>query len=111
MVVAVQEGARVHFKCRAGPSPEVDVEEHKKGSPLRGISTSTWSAGLASLGFLETGYLTYLKLSNSEAFCPVGDGGGGGSCGDVLNSVYSAVFGTATYCPNFILIVVDVGEA
>ncbi|OAY76036.1 Thiol-disulfide oxidoreductase LTO1, partial [Ananas comosus] len=76
-----------------GPSPEVDVEEHKKGSPLRGISTSTWSAGLASLGFLETGYLTYLKLSNSEAFCPVGDGGGGGSCGDVLNSVYSAVFG------------------
>jgi uncharacterized membrane protein len=38
---------------------------------------------------LETGYLSYLKLTGSEAFCPVG----GGGCGDVLDSDYSVVFG------------------
>ncbi|XP_010905231.1 thiol-disulfide oxidoreductase LTO1 [Elaeis guineensis] len=76
------------LKCWAGPSPEVDTEDSKKTS-LWGISTSTWCAGLGTLGFLETGYLTYSKLTDSEAFCPVG----GGSCSDVLNSDYSFVFG------------------
>ncbi|KAG1362735.1 thiol-disulfide oxidoreductase LTO1 [Cocos nucifera] len=76
------------LKCWAGPSPEVDTETSKKTS-LWGISTSTWCAGLGTLGFLETGYLTYLKLTDSEAFCPVG----GGSCSNVLNSDYSIVFG------------------
>jgi uncharacterized membrane protein len=38
---------------------------------------------------LETGYLSYLKLTGSEAFCPVV----GGGCGDVLDSDYSVVFG------------------
>lgn len=56
---------------------------------LRGISTYSWCAGLGALGFLETGYLTYLKLTNTEVFCPIG----GGSCSDVLNSDYSVVFG------------------
>ncbi|MCD7461577.1 ribosome biosynthesis protein lto1 [Datura stramonium] len=54
------------------------------------ISAYNWCAALGGIGFLETSYLTYLKLTNSEAFCPVGDGG---SCGDILNSSYSAVFG------------------
>ncbi|XP_060196019.1 thiol-disulfide oxidoreductase LTO1 [Lycium barbarum] len=54
------------------------------------ISAYNWCAALGGVGFLETSYLTYLKLTNSEAFCPVGDGG---SCGDILNSSYSTVFG------------------
>eukprot|EP00257_Ricinus_communis_P027754 XP_025015168.1 thiol-disulfide oxidoreductase LTO1 isoform X3 [Ricinus communis] len=53
------------------------------------ISTNSWCAALGSIGFLETAYLTYLKLTNSDAFCPIG----GGSCGDVLNSDYAVVFG------------------
>ncbi|TMX04180.1 hypothetical protein EJD97_011048 [Solanum chilense] len=55
-----------------------------------GISAYNWCAALGGIGFLETSYLTFLKLTNSEAFCPVGDGA---SCGDILNSSYSAVFG------------------
>lgn len=47
-------------------------------------------AGLGGVGFVETAYLTYLKLTNSDAFCPIG----GGNCGDVLSSDYAVVFGT-----------------
>jgi hypothetical protein len=54
------------------------------------ISAYDWCAGLGAIGFLETSYLTYIKLTNSDAFCPVG---GGGTCGSVLNSDYSVVFG------------------
>lgn len=53
------------------------------------ISAYNWCAALGGIGFLETSYLTYLKLTESEAFCPVS----GGSCGDILNSSYSYVFG------------------
>ncbi|XP_065857464.1 thiol-disulfide oxidoreductase LTO1 isoform X2 [Euphorbia lathyris] len=53
------------------------------------ISTYNWSAALAGIGFLETAYLTYLKLTDSDAFCPIG----GGTCGDILNSDYAVVFG------------------
>ncbi|KAG8662849.1 thiol-disulfide oxidoreductase LTO1 isoform X2 [Manihot esculenta] len=53
------------------------------------ISTYNWCAALGGTGFLETVYLTYLKLTDSDAFCPLG----GGSCGDVLNSDYAIVFG------------------
>lgn len=55
-----------------------------------GISAYNWCAALGGIGFLETSYLTFLKFTNSEAFCPVGDGA---SCGNILNSSYSAVFG------------------
>ncbi|KAG0457009.1 hypothetical protein HPP92_022166 [Vanilla planifolia] len=48
-----------------------------------------WCAAIGTLGFIDSAYLTYLKLSNSEVFCPTG----GGSCSDVLNSEYSHVFG------------------
>ncbi|GAB2216088.1 hypothetical protein Droror1_Dr00023855 [Drosera rotundifolia] len=54
-----------------------------------GVSLYNWCAGIGGLGFLETSYLTYLKLSNTEALCPVG----GGACGDVLTSDYSVVYG------------------
>ncbi|RZC30233.1 Thiol-disulfide oxidoreductase LTO1 isoform A [Glycine soja] len=40
-------------------------------------------------GFLETLYLTYLKLTGADAFCPVG----GGSCSKILDSDYAVVFG------------------
>lgn len=53
------------------------------------ISTYNWCAGLGGIGFLETAYLTYIKLTNSDAFCPIG----GGNCDDVLNSDYAAIFG------------------
>ncbi|GJN30193.1 hypothetical protein PR202_gb18482 [Eleusine coracana subsp. coracana] len=88
------------FRCCAEPSsPEQEPPASSDPTPrkaatasrssLLGISTSTWSAGVAGLGFLETGYLTYLKLTGSEAFCPIS----GGGCGDVLESDYSTVFG------------------
>lgn len=66
----------------------MDSDSTQKGS-LSGISPYTLSAGLAGLGLLETGYLSYVKLTDSNAFCPIG----GGNCGDVLNSDYSLVFG------------------
>ena len=91
------------FRCCADPSSQSQEQDTAAAPPtlppekptkestssLLGISTSTWSAGVAGLGFLETGYLTYLKLTGSEAFCPIS----GGGCGDVLDSDYSAVFG------------------
>ncbi|CAL9087121.1 unnamed protein product [Musa textilis] len=76
------------IRCRAEPSSQDEPEPPPEPS-LWGIPTSTWSAGLGAVGFLETGYLTYLKFSGAEAFCPVG----GASCSDVLNSDYSSVFG------------------
>ncbi|XP_003558888.1 thiol-disulfide oxidoreductase LTO1 isoform X2 [Brachypodium distachyon] len=89
------------FRCCAEPpSPEQETpaptppipppgEHPASPSSLWGVYTSTWSAGVAGLGFLETSYLSYLKLTGSEAFCPVG----GGGCGDVLDSDYSVIFG------------------
>ncbi|RID50936.1 hypothetical protein BRARA_H01632, partial [Brassica rapa] len=47
-----------------------------------------WFTVLGGIGMLDTAYLTYLKLTGSDAFCPVG----GGTCGDVLNSDYALVF-------------------
>ncbi|KAJ4777835.1 Thiol-disulfide oxidoreductase LTO1 [Rhynchospora pubera] len=90
------------FKCQAGSSPQMDSDSTQKGSlsqvdsdstqkkgSLSGISSYTLSAALAGLGSLETGYLSYLKLTNSNVFCPIGSG----TCGDVLDSDYSFVFG------------------
>ena len=57
------------------------------------MSPADWThkliAGAAGFGFFETSYLTYLKLTGYDAFCPVG----GGTCSDVLNSDYAIVFG------------------
>ncbi|GFP89935.1 thiol-disulfide oxidoreductase lto1 [Phtheirospermum japonicum] len=54
-----------------------------------GIASYKWCAGLGGIGFLETAYLSYLKLTNSDALCPMG----GGSCTTILTSDYSFVFG------------------
>eukprot|EP01018_Ginkgo_biloba_P038669 Gb_11132 [translate_table: standard] len=53
------------------------------------ISRHGWGTGLALLGFIETAYLTYIKVIDSDVYCLLG----GGSCGDVLNSDYATVFG------------------
>ncbi|GJT63002.1 thiol-disulfide oxidoreductase LTO1 [Tanacetum coccineum] len=79
-------------KCLNEPNSSRDVVE--SGSSGSGLSSSGGSlyslcAGIGGLGFLETSYLTYSKLTGSEAFCPVG----GGSCGDVLNSSYAVAYG------------------
>ncbi|KAJ0468559.1 putative vitamin K epoxide reductase, Thioredoxin-like superfamily, VKOR domain superfamily [Helianthus annuus] len=83
----------VRVKCSNEPSDdgvEAETGLRSSGSGLgSGISSYSWCAGLGGLGFLETSYLSYLKFTGSDAFCPVG----GGSCGDVLNSSYAAVFG------------------
>ncbi|GKV44143.1 hypothetical protein SLEP1_g51356 [Rubroshorea leprosula] len=79
-------------KCSSWrPSQDADSEAETTSSSSISLSSSTykWCAGIGAVGFLETAYLTYLKLSNSDVFCPVG----GGSCGDVLNSDNAAVFG------------------
>jgi uncharacterized membrane protein len=76
----------------------MDSDSTQKSS-LSGISSYTLSAGLAGLGLLETGYLSYLKFTGSSAFCPIG----GGSCGDVLNSDYSLVFGNCFLLVSFCL--------
>ncbi|XAR71070.1 hypothetical protein NMG60_11028167 [Bertholletia excelsa] len=85
-------------KCLTEPSADRESEAEaftssslssSSASASPGISTYSWCAGLGGLGFLETSYLTYLKLTNSDAFCPIG----GGTCGDVLNSDYASVFG------------------
>jgi len=81
------------FKCLPGPINDVDKSEDANQLPAStsgpDISSYSWCAALGGVGFVETAYLTYLKLTNSEAFCPVG----GGSCGDVLNSDYAMVLG------------------
>ncbi|KAH9662490.1 Thiol-disulfide oxidoreductase LTO1 [Citrus sinensis] len=66
-----------------------DLRTTPSPSSTSGFSPYGWCAGIGGVGFLETTYLSYLKLTNSDAFCPIG----GASCGDVLNSDYAVVFG------------------
>ncbi|KAG6524341.1 hypothetical protein ZIOFF_014247 [Zingiber officinale] len=83
-----RSGMPGQVRFRAELSPQEEPEPPPKPSDL-GVPTSTLRAGLGALGFLETAYLTYVKFTGAEAFCPVG----GGSCGGVLNSDYSFIFG------------------
>ncbi|XP_010531129.1 PREDICTED: thiol-disulfide oxidoreductase LTO1 [Tarenaya hassleriana] len=53
------------------------------------VTTYKWCTVLGGVGLIETAYLSYLKVTGSDAFCPVG----GGTCGDVLDSDYASVFG------------------
>ncbi|KAL6959890.1 ribosome biosynthesis protein lto1 [Sarracenia purpurea var. burkii] len=91
----------IRVKCLTEPRGDTESEtETSTSSPssassssstsgFTSTSTYSWCAALGGLGFLETSYLTYLKLTNSDAFCPIG----GGTCGDILNSDYASVFG------------------
>ncbi|KAI3973676.1 hypothetical protein MKW92_039223 [Papaver armeniacum] len=87
-------------KCLSGGPTQNNTDSEVESTPpssifltqkKESISNSTYNlcAAIGSLGFLETGYLTYLKVTGSDAFCPIG----GGNCGDILNSDYAAVFG------------------
>ncbi|KAF5463531.1 hypothetical protein F2P56_019435 [Juglans regia] len=81
-------------KCLSS-EPSQDAEsEAETTTPASSSSSSSnltykWYVGLGAIGFVETTYLTYLKLTNSDAFCPIG----GGTCGNILNSDYAVVFG------------------
>ena len=88
------------LKCSSsGPSQDTESEGETTQAPSSSISlasrnsTYNWRAALGSIGLVETAYLTYLKLSDSDAFCPLG----GGSCGDVLNSDYAVIFGISLF--------------
>ncbi|KAI8536911.1 hypothetical protein RHMOL_Rhmol10G0293700 [Rhododendron molle] len=94
---------QLRVKCLTDPSRDLEAEAEAEtttsssssSSPLSsssdssGISAYSWCAGLGGIGLVETSYLTYLKLTNSDAFCPIG----GGTCGDILNSDYASVYG------------------
>ncbi|MED6193813.1 ribosome biosynthesis protein lto1 [Stylosanthes scabra] len=75
------------LKCSAA-----DPDKETK-APTTSSGAAEWThkltAGIAGIGFLETSYLTYLKLTGSEAFCPIS----GSPCSDILNSDYALVFG------------------
>lgn len=75
-------------------NPKTDAEaESVTSNPSKSISTYKWISGIGGLGFAETAYLTYTKLTNSDAFCPASSVGGSGGCGDILSSDYALVFG------------------
>ncbi|GLT30283.1 hypothetical protein SLA2020_050910 [Shorea laevis] len=84
----------VPVKCSSTePSQDADSEAQSTTVSSSSLSSSSstykWCAGIGAVGLLETAYLTYVKLSNSDVFCPIG----GGNCGDILNSDYAVVFG------------------
>ncbi|WZZ46449.1 hypothetical protein YC2023_042708 [Brassica napus] len=84
---------RFSIKCSSS-DPEDAVDSAQSLSSSSSSSTSevfinspryNWFTVLGGIGMLDTAYLTYLKLTGSDAFCPVG----GGTCGDVVNSDYA----------------------
>ncbi|CAM8883998.1 unnamed protein product [Rhodiola kirilowii] len=79
-------GDDLEVEIDASPSPSSSSSPSVAASS---ISAYRWSAGLGVLGFVETAYLSYLKLTGSDVFCPIG----GGSCADILNSYYAVVYG------------------
>ena len=92
------------LKCSSSSDPEPDPKTKipaADSSSSAAAAADDWtyrlSAGIAGIGFLETSYLTYLKLTGSEAFCPIG----GSTCGDILNSDYALIFGIVFTLPSF----------
>lgn len=75
-------------KCLSSGPGGQDAESEAE-TTFSSDSAYKWCAALGGIGFAETTYLTYLKLTNSDVFCPIG----GGSCSDILNSDYAVVFG------------------
>ncbi|KAF6135619.1 hypothetical protein GIB67_028190 [Kingdonia uniflora] len=77
------------LKCLPGPTQSGEEEPQMSTLSHSDILTYRLCAGLGAIGFLETGYLSYLKITNSDVLCPIS----GGSCSDILNSDYALVFG------------------
>ncbi|CAN0918948.1 Thiol-disulfide oxidoreductase LTO1, partial [Linum grandiflorum] len=101
--VALHFKAESRWRVKCMTSPDTKSESTSStSSPTTTTPTTTppstttssfyWSAALGGIGFAETAYLTYLKLTNSTAFCPL-DAGAAGGCTDILSSDYSVVFG------------------
>ncbi|KAI3451376.1 hypothetical protein Pfo_008041 [Paulownia fortunei] len=95
-VKCASEGSKGTVRSESGTtwSSPSSLESSSSSSTVideddRSISAYKWCAALGGIGFLETAYLTYLKLSDSDAFCPMG----GGSCTTILTSDFSSVFG------------------
>ncbi|CAA7035697.1 unnamed protein product [Microthlaspi erraticum] len=81
-------------------APSISTSSSSSTSELAtDSSTYSWYTGIGVIGMLDTAYLTYLKLTGSDAFCPVG----GGTCGDVLNSDYAVVFGVPLPVIGFVM--------
>lgn len=84
----------LHVKCLPDKDAILETETQDKTlsnsftSNSSSISPYNWCAGLGALGFIETTYLTFLKFTNSDVFCPLGS-----SCNTILNSHYSLLFG------------------
>ncbi|KAF3511868.1 hypothetical protein F2Q69_00008974, partial [Brassica cretica] len=98
---------RFSIKCSSS-DPEDAVDSAQSLSSSSSSSTSevfinspryNWFTVLGGIGMLDTAYLTYLKLTGSDAFCPVG----GGTCGDVVNSDYAVVFGVPLPVIGFVM--------
>ncbi|CAN1226274.1 Thiol-disulfide oxidoreductase LTO1 [Linum perenne] len=96
--------SRWRVKCMTSPDTKSETKLPEEtssttttapspSSSSSSLSSFYWSAALGGIGFAETAYLTYLKLTNSTAFCPLGDAGAAGGCTDILSSDYSLVFG------------------
>lgn len=72
------------------PEPELSAETIPSTDEHGGLLvTNGLITGLAAVGFVETAYLAFVKLSGGAVSCPLG----GGTCNDVLNSEYATVFG------------------
>lgn len=78
------EDGREEEDTKSADIPSTTGLENEDSLALYGLI-----AGLATIGFTETAYLTYMKVFGGTISCPIG----GGSCEDVLNSDYSMVFG------------------
>lgn len=78
------------FRCSSADSENQATTPPPPPPPRKGgPPTYTWSSLIGGIGVVETAYLTYVKVTSSDALCAFG----GGSCGDVLNSDYASVFG------------------
>ncbi|EPS71885.1 hypothetical protein M569_02874, partial [Genlisea aurea] len=85
------EAAKLHYEEDESQSPSSSSSNGNGDGDdeAGGVSAYKWCAAVGGIGFLETSYLTYLKLSNTEAICPTG----APSCTTILTSDYSSVLG------------------
>ncbi|EFN57922.1 hypothetical protein CHLNCDRAFT_50574 [Chlorella variabilis] len=79
-VQPIAEPPAVEPACRAARRRAARV-------PYRAI------AALAAAGLADSAYLTAVKVLSLTPACPLSGGGTGASCGDILTSEYSTLFG------------------
>jgi uncharacterized membrane protein len=79
------------FDINVRPNPRIFLKLYTMKLSL-GMGVKSL-AGLSTAGMLETGYLSYSKLTNNNGHLPFCDAAATSSCGDVLNGPYSLVPG------------------